>query len=75
MCVWLKVYQIKQSNIHHGAQKLANFILITCRGSSPYETDCTGITPLMIACETGRSHNVTLLLKHAKKGREKIFFY
>ena len=42
--------------------------LLYCRGISPDDTDNAGMTVLHIACDTGRSHNVDLLLSRASKG-------
>jgi len=36
------------------------------RGMDPNEMDAMGYTPLHVACETGRNHNVRLLLEKAK---------
>ena len=39
------------------------------RGVSLEEGDKDGLTPLIIACQTGRAHNVELILKHAQGRR------
>ena len=36
----------------------------------PHEMDAMGYTPLHVACETGREHNVRLLLERAKAQME-----
>ena len=59
----------KRRPIHYAAActGTAPLQFLIDKGMSTEEGDVNGLTPLIIACQTGRAHNVQLLLKRAKE--------